>query len=348
MLSVNTGAFKILKNRSALPNSILANIHDVQVTNEINVPGMFSFSLNIVSSNGTWEDVDLDVFKPGDEITIFMGLNTLHQLISGDITAVEPNFSTRSSNAVIRGFDRMYRLKFGKQTKTYEDLNDNAIVTQVARSCSLTVQTPGNPALVNQYVLQRNISNYKFVLNRCKQLNYEILMNDTTLIFRPSAEGGSAFKTLQFPRDMDDVNLNMKLPTQGDEVTATGYDIETNKVLTAVAASSTPQETMGGSETGYQAANDFPSSQILVECPNISDPQALQAVAKAQYQVNLQSFIEGSVNLVGDNQLVAGVNIKLTGLSTRYNGIYYITSSTHSYDDSTGYKTTLKIRRTGI
>ncbi len=348
MLSVNTGAFKILKNRSALPVSILANIHDVQVTNEVNVPGMFNFTLNIVASNGTWEGVDLDVFKPGDEIIIFMGLNSLHQLISGDITAVEPTFSTRSSSAVIRGFDRMYRLKFGKQSKTYENLSDNAIVSQVARSCSLTVQTPGNPPLVNPHVLQSNMSNYQFVLKRCEQLNYELVMDDTTLVFRPSAEGNSPLKTLQFPRDMDEVNLNMKLPTQGDEVTATGYDVSTNKVLTAVASSSTPQETMGGTETGYQAADDFPSSKILVECPDISDPQALQAVAKARYQTNLQAFIEGSMNLVGDNQLVAGVNIKLTGLSSRYNGIYYITSSTHSYDDSTGYKTSLKVRRTGI
>ncbi|MBI3284919.1 MAG: phage late control D family protein [Burkholderiales bacterium] len=348
MLSVQTGAFRILKNRSALPISVVAAIHNVQVQDEINVPAMFSFTLNMESSNGGWQDVDLDVFKPGDEITIFLGLNSLEQLISGDITAIEPSFSTSSSSATIRGFDRMYRLKFGTRTKTYEMLNDNEIVTEVAKSSSLTVQLKGNPGTINQYVVQNNVSNYRFLLGRCEQLNFELLMADTTLLFRPSAEGDSPVKTLQYPRDLSDVSLNLKVPTMGDEVTAVGYDIVSNKVIKAVAASGTPQDKMGGIETGYQAAVDFPSSGITLSCPDISNPGALQAVADAQYQSNLKNFIEGEASLVGDSQLVAGVNVKITGLSQRFDGIYYVTSSTHSYDDSTGYKTTIKLRRTGI
>ncbi|WP_211463558.1 phage late control D family protein [Collimonas silvisoli] len=348
MLNVQTGAFRILKNRSALPISVVAAIHNVRVQDEINVPAMFSFSLNMMSSSGGWQDVDLDVFKPGDEITIFLGLDSLEQLISGDITAIEPNFSTTSSSATIRGFDRMYRLKFGTRIKTYEMLNDNEIVTDVAKASGLSVKLAGSPSTINKYVLQNNTSNYKFLMGRCKQLDYELLMADTTLVFRPSAEGNSPVKTLQFPRDVNDVNLNLKLPTMGETVTAVGYDVETNQIIKAVASSGTPQDKMGGTETGYQAADDFPSSGITLECPNISDPSALQAVADAQFQSNLKDFIEGGASLVGDSQLVAGVNVRLTGLSQRFDGTYYVTSSTHSYDDSSGYKTDIKIRRTGI
>lgn len=348
MTSVQTGAFKISKNRSALPISVVAAITNVQVQDEINQPAMFSFNLNLNGTNSQGQSNTPDVFSTGDEVTIFLGLDQLHQVIIGDITAVEPHFSTNGSSATIRGFDRMYRLKFGKWSKAYTNVNDNEIASQVAKSSGLNVSLRGNPPLLESYVLQNNQSNFDFLLQRAGYLDYELLMDQTTLVYRPSAEGESPLKTLQFPRDFEDVNLNLRLPTKGKSVTAIGYDVATNKVLYATAASATPQDKMGGSETGYQAADDFPDSDIVLQCPNVSDPRALQAIANAQFQADLQSFIEGDVSLIGDNTLKAGVNLKLTGMSDKFDGIYYVTSSTHSYDDSTGYKTSIKVRRSGI
>jgi phage protein D len=345
MLSVQTGAFRIQRNRSPLPTSLVAAIGNVRVQDEINVPAMFSFTLNLAGGS---KDIDLDMFKPGDEIAISMGIDSLQQLISGDITAIEPSFADGLASATIRGFDRMYRLKFGTNTKTYEELNDNEIVAEVAKAAGLSVQLAGTPGTINRYVLQDNISNYKFLLRRCRQIDYELLMNGTTLVFRPSAEGQGAVRTLAYPRDLSSIQLNLKLPTAGASVTAVGYDVQTDTVVKAVAASPTAQDRMGGSETGYEAASDFPSSAVTIECPGISDPAALQAVADARYQELLMNFIEGETSLTGDNALVAGVNVKLTGMSPRFDGTYYIVSSTHSYDDATGYQSSLRVRRTGI
>lgn len=351
MRSVQTGAFKITKNGKALPISVVAAITNVQVQDEINVPAMFSFNLNLNGNNGInskGQSSTPDVFSTGDEVSISLGLDQLHLVITGNISAVEPHFSTSGSSATIRGFDRMYWLKFGKWTKTYTKLSDNEIVTQVAKSCGLTSSLRGSPPLLEGYVLQNNQSNFDFLIQRASYLDYELLMDQTTLVFRPSAEGDSPIKTLQFPRDFEEVNLDLRLPTKGKSVTAIGYDVMTNKVLYATASNATPQDKMGGTETGYEAANDFPDSDIVLQCPNVSDPRALQAIANAQFQADLQSFIEGEVSLVGDNSLKAGVNVKLTGMSDKFDGIYYVTSSTHSYDDSTGYKTSIKVRRSGV
>lgn len=348
MLKVQTGVFTIKKNGTALPLPVFASLHQVRVTDEINVPGMFSFTMNMNPQYGSSNEANLDYFQPGDQIVIGLGLDTAHQLINGEVTAVEPSFTTSALTVTVRGFDRMYRLKFGTRTQAYNNQSDSQIVADVAQAARVSISVQGNPTTVNRYVLQNNVSNYKFLLARAQQLNYELLTKDTSVLFRPSAEGDSAVKTLQFPRDLHEINLNLKLPTMGAEVTAIGYDVQTNKVLKAVAASATPADKMGGSETGYQAASDFPVSKVSLECPNISDPTALQAVADAKYQSLLRAFIEGDANLIGDNQLVAGVNIKLTGLSTKFDGLYYITSSTHSYDEASGYKTSIKVRRTGI
>ncbi|MFZ6765728.1 phage late control D family protein [Undibacterium sp. Di26W] len=326
----------------------MAAISDVSVQDEISVPSMFSFTFHIGGANGGFEGVDLDLFKPGDEITIFMGIGSARQLISGDITAIEPSFSTSSASATIRGFDRMYWLKFGTRVKSYEMLSDSEIVVDVAKTSGLPVTPQGSADTINAYVLQDNISNYQFLLDRCRHLDYELLMAGTTLVFRPCAEGLGALRTLAYPRDLGSVDLNLKLPTSGASVTAIGYDAETNTIITAVAETPSQQDKMGGQQTGYQAAARFPDSGVTIECPNISDPAALQAVAEARYQELLKDFIEGQASLAGDSALVAGVNVKFSGLSARFDGTYYITSSTHRYDESTGYQCEIRVRRTGL
>lgn len=344
--SVQTGVFRILRERAALPMALVAAIRDVQVVDEINLPSMFSFTLSARSERGSWQAVDLDVFSPGDEITIFLGLDSAQEMITGNVTAVEPSFAEYSS-VTIRGFDRMVRLRFGTHTRTFVGLGENEMVEQVARSAGLTAQLDGSPGTVNDYVLQNNQTNYDFLLQRCELLDYELLMNGTALVFRPSAEGTGPTRTLGYPRDLARIALNLKVPTQGDTVKVTGYDIETNQYISVESGAGGPAASMGGSRNGYQEAADFPDSAIAIERPDIRTPEALQEVADARYQRGLNSFIEGTASLKGDASLTAGVNLKLTGMSDRFNGTYYVTRSTHAFDDDTGYRTELDLRRTG-
>ncbi|KVH81821.1 hypothetical protein WL05_29035 [Burkholderia ubonensis] len=347
MPDVQTGGMRILKNRQALPTAVIAAIQSVRVDNEINVPTMFSFTLNIVSAAGGWQDVNLDFFKPGDEIAVFLGIDNLVQLVNGEITAIEPHFSSYST-ATIRGFDRMYWLKFGTRTRTYLKLTEPEIAAEVARNAGLMARPSGQTGIIDDYVLQNNLSDYDFLLMRAAQINYELLMDDTTLVYRPSAEGASPVRTINYPLDATDLRLALRVPTLGKTVSVTGYDVTSNKALTAVTSSGGARERMGGKETGYQLADDFPDSPVRYERPNISTPEALQKVAAAQYQRNLGQFIEGSASVLGDPDLVAGVNVRLSGLSQRFNGIYYLTSSMHSFDLDDGYRTEFQLRRTGI
>lgn len=346
MPSVQTGAFTILRERTPLPVAVVAAISDVQVRNEINMPGMFDFTFSMMSEGGNWQGINLDTFKPGDDITIQLGLDRLQTVIIGEITAIEPRFGAYSA-ATIRGFDRMYRLQFGNHTRVFENLSDNDIVSQVAGAAGLAVSARGTRTEINSYVQQRRQSNYQFLLKRGAQINHELLMDGTTLVFRPSAEGQSPVRTLEFPRDVEQVDLDLKVPTQGSTVTVRSFDPATNQPISATSRAGGPSDRMGGRQNGYGMADDFPDSAITIEQLSITSVEALQVVADAQYQANLNRFIQGSATLVGDPNLNAGVNIRLKGLSPRFDGIYYVTAATHRYDDKSGYTTEIRLRRTG-
>lgn len=343
---VQTGVLRILRERAALPMSVMATLHDVQVVQELNVPSMFSFTLSAQSERGAWQGVDLELFKPGDEITVFLGLDTARELITGNVTAVEPSFDDYAT-VTVRGFDRMVRLRFGTHTRSFERLDDNEIVRQVARSAGLVAQADGDTGTVNDYVLQNNQTNLAFLLQRCELLDHELLMAGTTLRFRPSAEGRGPARTLNYPRDLSRVALALKVPTQGERVSVTGYDVRSNQYLTAHSRPGGADDLMGGRRTGFQQASDFPDSAVALERPDLVTAQALQEVADAQYQRYLNRFIEGSASVLGDPALSAGINLRLTGLSTRFNGLYYVTQATHRFDDTSGYRTDLQLRRSG-
>jgi uncharacterized protein len=345
-LSLQAGSFGILLNQAALPMPLVASIGDVEVQNEISVPGMFSFVLNKVSPSGGRQGANLDRFKPGDQITILLGLDKLQRLIEGEIAAIEPRFGEKST-AIIRGFDRMHRLQFGTWSRPFENLTDKQIAVEIAKAAKIDLLLGEEMMKPLEYVKQEEETNYHFLRKRCDAINFELIMEGTALWFRASAEGGSPIKTLTFPRDVSQVDLDLKVPTQGCKVTVTSLDPVTNKPIFAETSSGTVSDRMGGKQTGYDMAERFPESAVTVERLDLTTVEALQVAADARYQLELNRFIEATVTLVGDPELNAGVNIKLTGLSDRFDGIYYIISSTHSYDESTGYQTKIKLRRTG-
>jgi phage protein D len=342
----DVGTFEVLRNNSALPQKLIDAICSVRVVKEINVPSMFELTLTMQSAEGVWQNGNLEQFKPGDEFSIKLGLDKPRELMIGRITAIEPSYGDYST-VMVRGFDAMHSLRFGTHTRTFLKQSEHGIVAEVARSAKLTVTTKGKPGAVYPYVLQNNESNYAFLLKRCAQCNYELMIDGKTLIFRPSAQGDSSVRTLKFPADVDALDLALNVPTLGASVKAVGYDIATNRAITAEASSPTSREKMGGKQTGYDVAGQFPPSATVVERLDMSSPQALEDLAKAHYEQYLSGFIQGTARLVGDPQVTAGVNIKLDGLSERFDGIYYVTASTHSYVD-TAYSTEIALKRSGI
>ena len=345
-LKLIAGAVKILKNNQPISNGQMAALQDAQVQQELNTPAMFSFTLSSMSEQGRYQDVNLDDFKPGDDIEILMGQDEVQSVIIGKITAVEPSFKDYCS-VTIRGFDLMYQLKFGTYTENYVEQPYADIMQQLAVQSKLTVVVEGDPGNISDSVLQPGISNFDFMLELIGDIDYEMLMTGKTLTVRASSIGESAVKNLQYPKDISELNLNLTVPTMGSTVTVTGWDMMANKAISAEISSATYQQKMGGQKSGYQAAESFPESGIEIERPDISNSEALEVVAKSEYQKNLNRFIQGNAILSGDTRMSAGVNIKMSGLSERFDGLYYVTSATHRYDNMATYKTEVRLIRTG-
>ena len=344
--SVKNPGVKISHNGADLKTELSLNVQKVQVDHEINVPGMFQVSIAMYDlSVGGWVGVDMLDFQIGDTIDISMGLDAPEKIIAGEVTAIDPRFD-ESATLVIRGYDKMPRLRYGKYRRSFLEMKDSEIVEQVAGDASLSPQAEAT-STVHLYVFQNNISNYKFLLERAKRIGYELLCEGDNLIFRPSGEGEEPAVKLEYGMELAYFSASLKALTQGSTTEVRGWDVANKEEISGKAEKGAASSTMKGQKDGYDYSSLIQDSEVaVVEYPAVDESDA-EAMAKAMYNQMLQNFITGEGECVGHNKLLAGVTVELDGLGLSFSGAYYLTKTTHVYDTQGGYRTRFSAKRTG-
>ncbi|MFN6033577.1 MAG: hypothetical protein ACK48B_05925, partial [Dolichospermum sp.] len=112
---------KILINGSSLSPKVDADLISVSISEDLEVPSMFELKIvswDLVKQEVTWADNNL--FEIGNAVEIQMGYaNNLKTIITGEITALEPEFSQESVPILgVRGNDLRHLLLRGNQTKS--------------------------------------------------------------------------------------------------------------------------------------------------------------------------------------------------------------------------------------
>lgn len=339
--------YKIYLNGNLLADNLYLDVMSVSVEDEINLPVMFTIKMSIVSAGSRdWHSIDMKDFKPGDEIKVAMGLDSPKDMVTGELTSMDLTFGNDCSME-LRGYDRLHRMQFGKKRRSFKDMKDSDIAATIAKEAGLTPQTD-DTGTAHLYLFQNEQSNYEFLLERARRIGYELLVNDKTFMFRKSQEDKAAALTMKYAIDFNNFSVQLNTLTEGNEVEVRGWDVKQKKEITAKAADGSETTIMGGKESGYKIAKaGFGNTKIAVTQELVMDQTEAGNIAKVKYNSLLKNFIKGEGSCLGNPQIRAGTTIELTGLGDRFSGIYYVVSTLHSINDD-GYKTTFKVKRTGI
>jgi phage protein D len=334
--------FKIRINDADIPQELMADVLDVKVNHYIDGPDSFEFSVNILDSKKQqlkW--VDHDHFKPGNKIEIRMGyVGDYKPMISGEIAALHPYyFSDEAPHLKVQGYDRLYRFRLGRKTRSFLQMKDSQIAEQVAGDMGLTPEVE-NTEIVHEYVLQNNLSDYDFLMERARRIRYEVLVEDQTLIFRKAANHSGKTVTLEFMKDLNYFYPRLAIVRQVSEVKVRGWNPASKEAILGVARSGDETTRMQGKEIGADIAKNAvgKTAASIVDIPVGSQAEAEQ-IAKAKFNdMNIQ-LIGGDGETVGNMDIRAGTTIQLDGLGKRFSGLYYIKGSEHLINPDVGYVT---------
>ena len=336
-----------IKNERDLPFDPKADLISVTVFEDVNVTGMFTFTLvcwDSVEMRVRW--IDDDFLSEGSDVEIDMGYrDNMETLFKGEITGLEPEFPNAQPPVLtVRGYDRRHRLMGKRKSRTFLNMKDGEIANQIAGDWSLSPEVEDTQVRLD-YVLQNNQTDFEFLQERANRIGYEMVVTDTTLHFRPRKSNGSAVLTLR--REVELLDFSARLTTMGqvEEVCVRGWDPKDKKEVTARSQTGDERQ-MGGSASGPAATRRAfnGTGHTTVRMPLLSQAEADQ-LAKGWFGEMALRYVEGHGVCIGQPDLRAGTLVQIDGVGRRFSGTYYVTSTEHSYRSNIGYRTAFSVRR---
>jgi phage protein D len=341
--------FGIHINNSPRPiDAISADIISINVLDDVDAMSMSSITLsawNAADVKPKW--IDDDRFREGNPIKIEMGYaDHMTSVFNGEITGLEPDFpEMRTATLTVRGYDRRHRLMRKRKTRSFTDLKDSDIASQVARESGLDARVEDSKVML-PYVLQHNQTDLEFLLDRGRRINYEVVVEDRTLLFRPRKIDESAQFSLR--RDIELIEFRPRMTTMGqvEEFTVRGWSPKDKKEIVARAGAGDESTKMEGTVTGptnvQQRFSGTGSTRVTM--PVQSQAEADQ-LAKQGFSEMALGHILAEGTCIGDPRLKPGIVVKVEGIGVRFSGLYYICSTEHRFSMRKGYRTAFSARR---
>lgn len=339
--------FKVKVDGNDLSADAMAAIESVVFEEELNTASMFILKLATSDfEKGAWQYVDLEYFRLGSEVKIYMGMDDLVLMIVGEITSLKPSFSEISPTIEIRGYDRLHRLRFGSKRRTFMDAKDSDIASAIAGEWGLSAKSE-DTGTVHSHIYQNNQSDLKFLLQRAKRIRYEVFVDDKILHFQSPKESDPASLTLEYRVDLEEFSVELSARYEGDRVVVQGWDLMKKKQISAMAKEGDEVSMMNAKDTGSNMTKSaFGSSSSYIVDEHLVDVSDAEDLAVASYNSHLVESVTGDGKCVGIAKLRAGNTIEVKGID-RFSGTYYVTSTFHVIDRN-GYNTSFKVRRVGV
>ena len=305
-----------------------------------------------------------DKFKPGDEVELKIGGGTRYSdsgggdkvsVFKGEIVGFDSHYKQGGeSKLTVRAFNKMHRLLRGKKSKTWQEKDDQAIVSEIVQKAGLSAKTGSTPKITHKHVYQHNQTDLDFIRTRAARLGFEVWCEGTTLNFdapKLDKDSGLEFKLDKDPaKKLRAFNVRISNAQVVKKVTVRAWDPE--KKAEIVGEASAANSPLGSKNAASTLSSFGEVATFTVDTPCFSKQEA-DAIAKAKLGELSMSYISGDAEITGHNGIKPGIVVKLVvnldNAGDRFNGKYLVRGCTHHYShqkgEDGGYKTIIRVGR---
>ncbi len=312
------------------PRDLMDSLIEVAVEESIHLPDYFAIRLHDPELH--W--VDAETLAEGKVVEISASGregSTTDTLISGEITAVEPDFGSDGiPTLTVQGYDRSHRLHRGRWTRSFVQMTDSDIAERIAQEEGLRAEVDATRQ-VHDYVFQNNESNMAFLYARAVRIGFELYVQDRTLHFceagdddGPELDWGSTLRSFR-PR--------LTTARQESEVVVRGWDPKRKREIVGRVTQGEGSPEIGESRSGSELASEAfqKDGKLLVADRPVADQTEAEGLAQALFDELTSSFVKARGVASGDPRLRAGKMVTVRSVGDRFSGRYHITATTHSY-----------------
>lgn len=340
---------RILINDAEIAPDLRADILEICVRQYVVGGDCFEVTINALGSGERelkW--LDEAEIAPGNKIEVQLGYRgELTTLIVGEITALAASFPAGEGPQVrVQGFDRLHRLRRGRRTRVFHEVKDSQIAEQIASDMGLTPEVEDSQ-VVHDYVLQNNLSDVDFLVERARRIRYEVAVQGDRLIFRKAANHLGTDESLEYMVDLKSFAVRLSTLAQVSELSVRGWNPSSKEAILGVARAGDETTLMDGESAGSdlaQTAGFGEPARAVVDVPVYSQAEADQ-IAKARFNDVSIELMRGEAEAVGRPTLRAGTTVEFKGVGRKLSGLYYISKAEHVITPAVGYVTRIDVQR---
>ncbi|WP_319549556.1 contractile injection system protein, VgrG/Pvc8 family [Desulfogranum marinum] len=287
----------------------------------------------------------------GKEINVAIGPpDSQRTIFHGSISALEVSFEEGEEPEVtFYAEDNLMDLRMTRRMKTYEQMTDADIASEIASAHSL------NPAVDAQgptydVVQQWNMSDLAFLRERARLLQAEVWVESDTLHFKTRDRRQGTTITLVRGNDLIRVQASADLAHQRTEVRVSGYDASAREAIDESAGKDAVAAEISGGRTGpsilQNAFGERISHRVREVCLNSSEAADW---ARAEMLRRARGFITVRGVTNGTPDMIVGSSLTLERMGGPFNGQgYYVTWVCHTYDLNQGHRTEFEAQRSTV
>lgn len=282
-------------------------------------------TLRVEDVDGRWQNGWYPT--KGDKLTATIGSMNCGTFEIDEISLAGPG-DVITVKGIASGITKALRTKesVAHEKKTLKEVVQK---TAVKFGCTVAGEFEDNPQL--ERVTQHRETGLGFVNRLGNTYGYAVAVRDNQVTFTKREKLEKQDAVLKLTKaDLSTYSFSDKTQETYKQAEVKYHNPVDRKVVTATHAPAVDDSIPGVSDK-------------LVITTKAENKQQAEIKAKAELYKQNSENRTGSVSLAGNEKLVAGVNVEISGFG-KFGGKWHIKSSTHRLDKSGGHKTTLELK----
>lgn len=278
----------------------------------------------------------------GASIAVYAGdQDAPQEIFRGLITGLEADFPAREPpELLVLAEDRLQAARMARRSKTYRDMSVADIAREIASDLSLDPVITGLADNSATWV-QLNESDLAFLRRIMRRFDADLQIVGSELHVSPRQEVNRGELELELFSQLQSVKFIADLSHQVTEVTVSGWDPIRGESISATSTGANAGPGQGRDGARILADSIGERSEHVGQVMVSTDAEARQ-LADTVFDQRARSFVCAHGRAEGNPALRVGSQVRLTGVSPRFENTYYVVAACHRFDVENGYQTHFK------
>ena len=293
---------------------------------------------------------DLNDFDFGRDLSIFSGVpqDTHYRMFHGRINYIGAQYNEHlPPEIVIEGEDAFQELRMKERTRTFEEVNDEDIIQQIASEYGLSAEISLDSPM-HGCIKQLNQSDFAFLTDRVRAAGGVMWMEPTKLIVKKEADAQANPEVLEYGASLRQFVVQGDLRNQCTSVGVAGWDIRSKTPIRENATDTIPASANTG-KTGGRAFEEAFGQRLQTLVHDMPDSsEEAKHLAETYYREKAGQFVTGAGIAEPLPGLHVGRTVNIRGVGKLFEGIYVVTNVRHRFNTTDGLRTEFNVRRAWI